>query len=117
MHMKSVSIDHETHVLGSMNWTGAGNSSNDENVLLIKSPWLANSHDDFFEGLWASSDERWAEYGSNLLPEPMDSPVACGDTFDKNFDALIDQGDPSYLSAQDGLSPDSHHVEPKASPT
>lgn len=117
MHMKSVSIDHETLIVGSMNWTGAGSTSNDENVLLIRSPRLAEAHDDFFEGLWTSIDERWMQYGNNPLPESMDSPVACADTIDNDFDGLIDEEDPSCSSVEVDMAPDSQRFEQKGSPT
>lgn len=113
MHMKSVSIDHERVIVGSMNWTGAGSKTNDENTLLIDSKRLALEHDAFFEQLWNSIDSQWQEVGKNPLPESMDSPDACGDGIDNDFDGLADDEDPSCNGVGEDFAPGAQRILPK----
>lgn len=113
MHMKSVSIDHERVIVGSMNWTGAGSKTNDENTLLIESKRLALEHDAFFEQLWNSIDAQWQAYGKNPLPESMYSPDACRDTIDNDFNGLIDDNDPGCSGGGKDLSPATQRIVPK----
>jgi phosphatidylserine/phosphatidylglycerophosphate/cardiolipin synthase-like enzyme len=113
MHMKSVSIDHERVILGSMNWTGAGSNTNDENTLLIDSARLALDHDAFFEQLWKSIDEEWQEYGRNPLPESTDSPDACKDGIDNDFDGLADDEDPSCNGVGEDFAPGAQRIVAK----
>ena len=113
MHMKSVSIDHERVIVGSMNWTGAGSKTNDENTLLIDSKRLALEHDAFFEQLWNSIESQWQEVGKNPLPESMDSPDACGDGIDNDFDGLADDEDPSCNGVGGEFAPGAQRILPK----
>ena len=115
MHMKSVSIDHERVIVGSMNWTGAGSKTNDENTLLIDSKRLALQHDAFFERLWGSISPEWQGYGKNPLPESMDSPDACRDTIDNDFDGLVDDNDPGCRGEGTDLAPTTQRIVSKDS--
>ena len=55
MHMKSMIIDDETLIIGSMNFTKQGERMNDENCLIIKSsPKLTRSYKEHFLVLWNS---------------------------------------------------------------
>ena len=55
MHMKSMIIDDETLIIGSMNFTKQGERMNDENCLIIKSsPKLARDYKEHFLVLWNS---------------------------------------------------------------
>ena len=55
MHMKSMIIDDENLVIGSMNFTKQGERMNDENCLIIKnSPKLAKEYRKHFLELWYS---------------------------------------------------------------
>ena len=55
MHMKSMIIDDETLIIGSMNFTKQGERMNDENCLIIKSsPKLARTYKEHFLVLWNS---------------------------------------------------------------
>ena len=55
MHMKSMIIDDETLVIGSMNFTKQGERMNDENCLIIKNaPILTKKYKEHFLVLWNS---------------------------------------------------------------
>lgn len=55
MHMKSMIIDDETLIIGSMNFTKQGENINDENCLIIKNaPELAEKYKEHFLILWNS---------------------------------------------------------------
>ena len=91
MHMKSAIIDGKHLILGSMNWTSAGESKNDENTLIVRNSNDSQAYQSFFNSLWYSIDERW------LLTDPAaeskDSHPACYDKIDNDFDKKIDSGD------------------------
>jgi phosphatidylserine/phosphatidylglycerophosphate/cardiolipin synthase-like enzyme len=91
MHMKSAIIDGKHLILGSMNWTSAGESKNDENTLIVRNSNDSQAYQSFFNSLWSSIDERW------LLTDPAaeskDSHPACYDKIDNDFDKKIDSGD------------------------
>lgn len=92
MHMKSAVIDHEHVIVGSMNWTSAGTRSNDENTIILHSKRLGRIYDEAFDKLWAAIDDRWLEGRPD--PESMDSPQACRDGVDNDYDHLPDAEDP-----------------------
>jgi len=92
MHMKSAVIDHEHVIVGSMNWTSAGTRSNDENTIVLHSKKLAREYDQGFEKLWEAIDDRWLEGRPD--PESMDSPQACRDGVDNDYDHHADSEDP-----------------------
>lgn len=94
MHMKAAVIDREFLVVGSMNWTRAGEDTNDENTLLIRSGRLANQFSGAFEQLWQSVPATWAGSYQRPDPESADSGNSCHDGVDNDFDELIDQDDP-----------------------
>ncbi len=55
MHMKSMIIDGETLIIGSMNFTKQGENINDENCLIIKNtPILTKKYKEHFLELWSS---------------------------------------------------------------
>lgn len=92
MHMKSAVVDGEVLIVGSMNWTSAGEWDNDENTLIIKSPALAQQYEQFFDLMWAKIPEQWAT--ANPDPESRDSGSACTDGFDNDYDHQADGEDP-----------------------
>jgi phosphatidylserine/phosphatidylglycerophosphate/cardiolipin synthase-like enzyme len=92
MHMKSAVIDGRHVITGSMNWTSAGEYSNDENTTIIASERHARQYSRFFETLWGSIDDRWLE--ENPDPESRDSGTSCSDGSDNDFDGLVDEDDP-----------------------
>ncbi len=111
MHMKAAAIDGATVIAGSMNWTSAGESSNDENLLVLHDPALAGQFHTFFDALWDSIDPRWAEDDPD--PESRDSGTACQDGTDNDFDGLVDADDPGCTTPEPATAPPLHIV-PKA---
>ena len=91
MHMKSAIIDSKHLIMGSMNWTSAGESKNDENTLIIRNAKDAKNYQEFFNLLWSSIDDKWLR--EDPLPESPDSHPSCNDTIDNDFDKLIDLND------------------------
>ena len=91
MHMKSAIVDGKHLILGSMNWTSAGESKNDENTLIIRNARDAKNYQVFFNLLWSSIDNKWLR--EDPLPESPDSHPSCNDTIDNDFDKLIDLND------------------------
>lgn len=94
MHMKAAAIDSQSIVIGSMNWTGAGNDTNDENTLIFRSGELAVKYESFFDYLWDSIPDEWGRLGSRPDPESSSSSTACMDNVDNDFDMVADDEDP-----------------------
>lgn len=92
MHMKSAVIDDHTVVTGSMNWTTAGDDSNDENVVIVHSREHAAQYQAFFDELWADIPDEWLRGAPD--PEGRESTSACSDGSDNDFDELRDAEDP-----------------------
>jgi phosphatidylserine/phosphatidylglycerophosphate/cardiolipin synthase-like enzyme len=92
MHMKSAMIDGHTVITGSMNWTTAGDDTNDENVVIIHSEALAEQYSEFYEQIWAGIDDRWLH--ENPDPESRDSGTSCTDGIDNDYDGVADAEDP-----------------------
>ena len=88
MHAKAAVIDRTWLIAGSMNWTRAGDDTNDENTLLINSPRLAAQQQAYFDALWRGIPERWLT--ERPAPESRESGTACADGIDNDFDGLID---------------------------
>lgn len=97
MHMKSAMIDGHTVVTGSMNWTTAGDSTNDENVVIVHSEKIAAQYGEFFDGLWGEIDDRWLS--ANPDPESLSSGTACSDGIDNDYDGKADAEDPGCRAA------------------
>ena len=97
MHMKAASIDGQHLVLGSMNWTSAGENTNDENTLLVDSPRLAHQFDAYYDGIWQSIPETWQKKKARPDPESPDSGSSCNDGVDNDFDDLVDANDPGCM--------------------
>jgi len=91
MHMKSAVIDGHTVITGSMNWTTAGDDTNDENVVIVHSEALASQYTEFYEQLWAGIDDRWLR--ENPDPESQDSGTSCTDGIDNDYDGTADAED------------------------
>jgi len=52
MHNKFAVIDGVTVITGSYNWTNSARKRNDENLLTVNSPALAETYEREFERLW-----------------------------------------------------------------
>ncbi len=93
MHMKVAVIDGKHLVTGSMNWTSAGERSNDENTVIIHDSHYANEMHTFFNKLWESIDNKWLSSQPN--PEGLTSYDACFDGVDNNFNHIVDKEEES----------------------
>lgn len=91
MHMKSAIIDKKHLVLGSMNWTDAGQSKNDENTLIIRNYDDASNYQEFYNLMWNSIPDRWLN--NDPMPESLESVGSCYDGIDNDFDSNIDAKD------------------------
>ncbi|MCT2529786.1 phospholipase D-like domain-containing protein [SAR92 clade bacterium H921] len=91
MHMKSALVDGKHLITGSMNWTSAGESKNDENTLVIMDFHQAGKFGSFYNDLWASIDDRWLD--DKPRPESFESLFSCKDRIDNDFDKKIDSMD------------------------
>ena len=92
MHMKSAVIDGKYMVVGSMNWTSAGERDNDENTQVVYSKKHAEQMHSFFNQLWNSIPDKWLR--DNPDPESLNSGTSCFDGVDNDFDQLADSEDP-----------------------
>ncbi len=89
LHAKSMIIDDEYIVTGSMNFSNSGENKNDENLLIINDPAIAKSYKDFFLYLWTKIPNKYLKY--NAKPESKDSIGSCSDGIDNNFNGKIDK--------------------------
>ncbi len=109
MHAKALAVDGRVLVLGSMNWTRAGEHANDENTLRFDDPRLAGQFDAWFEDLWAHVGTDW--HRGRPDAESHSSGNACRDGVDNDHDGRTDDED-------DGCTLAGDHDEPvQAAPT
>lgn len=91
IHSKSIIIDDEYIVAGSMNFSNSGENKNDENVLIIENKTLARYYKGFFEYLWKKIPKRYLQHG--VRSEGKFSIGSCSDGIDNNYDGNIDKDD------------------------
>lgn len=91
LHSKTIIIDNECSIIGSMNFSKSGERKNDENVLVINNPKLAAFNRVFFEYLWRKIDNYWLTHDANA--EGLDSVGSCSDGIDNDYDGKIDMED------------------------
>lgn len=91
MHSKSIIIDDEYIVAGSMNFTNSGENKNDENVLIIENKTLARYYKGFFEYLWKKIPKKYLQHG--VRPEGKYSIGSCSDGVDNDYDGNVDNDD------------------------
>lgn len=91
IHSKSIIIDDEYIVAGSMNFSNSGENKNDENVLIIENKTLARYYKGFFEYLWKKIQKKYLQHG--VRPEGKFSIGSCSDGIDNNYDGNIDKDD------------------------
>lgn len=91
MHNKSMVIDDKFIVGGSMNFTIAGNSKNDENTIILENAALAKQYKDYFLLLWESIPSMYLY--CNPSPESFESGNSCYDGIDNDFDKSVDGED------------------------
>ena len=88
LHSKSVIIDDEYVVSGSMNFSNSGENKNDENTVIIKNGKIAANYKNHFLYLWKMIPDKYLKY--NPKPESKDSIGSCSDGIDNNFNGKID---------------------------
>ena len=93
MHMKSIIIDDEYVISGSMNFTKSGESYNDENILIIKNSSLAKAFKNKFLYLYNAIPDKWLY--KNPAAESFNSINSCFDGVDNDFDEKNDMADDS----------------------
>lgn len=98
MHLKSVIIDDEYVVGGSMNFSYSGENKNDENMLLIEDKNLAFFYKNYFLYIWDKIPDKWLKY--NARAESFDSIGSCFDGIDNDFDGKIDSDDEGCMKKQ-----------------
>jgi phosphatidylserine/phosphatidylglycerophosphate/cardiolipin synthase-like enzyme len=99
MHMKSAIADHKTVIIGSMNWTEAGNTANDENTLLIENnAKLAGDLTSYFESLWSNLSHT--SISVDPRAEGPQSINSCFDGIDNDHDGLVDLQESACKTAQ-----------------
>ncbi len=91
LHSKSIIIDDEYILAGSMNFSRSGESRNDENMLIIKNQRFAVFYRDFFRYLWAKIPEIYLTRAPKA--ESPESLGSCFDGIDNDFDGKIDKSD------------------------
>ena len=93
MHSKSMIIDDEYTIIGSMNFSNSGENKNDENMLVIQSPEITKAYKEFFLYQWNKIDDKWLKL--NARAEGKDSIGSCADGLDNNYDGFTDLEDPA----------------------
>jgi phosphatidylserine/phosphatidylglycerophosphate/cardiolipin synthase-like enzyme len=93
MHSKSMIIDDEYTIIGSMNFSYSGENKNDENLIVIKNENVAKFYRQFFIYQWNRIDNKWLKF--NARAEGKDSIGSCSDGIDNDYDGLIDLDEPA----------------------
>ena len=91
LHSKTMIIDDEYVIMGSMNFSNSGVNKNDENMLVIYNSEFAKSYVQFFKYLWELIPDKYLK--SYIRAESLDSIGSCSDGVDNNFDGKIDSED------------------------
>lgn len=91
MHSKSMIVDDEYTIIGSMNFSNSGENKNDENLIVIKDSEIAKFYKDFFLYQWDKIDNKWLK--SNVRAEGKQSLGSCFDGVDNNYDGFTDMQD------------------------
>jgi phosphatidylserine/phosphatidylglycerophosphate/cardiolipin synthase-like enzyme len=97
MHMKAMQADGYMVVIGSQNWTGAGNTANDENTLYIENQPLASDFKANFGSQWTSIPDTWLT--GNPGAESVNSTGSLSDFLDNDHDGLTDEGAPESINS------------------
>lgn len=92
LHSKTMIIDDEYLITGSMNFSNSGETKNDENTIIVKSAKIAKNHKAFFLYLWTKIPNKYLKY--NAKAESKDSIGSCSDGIDNNFNGKIDSAEP-----------------------
>lgn len=105
MHAKIASFDKDNLIIGSTNWTSAGEIKNDENMIVIeKAPGMVREYNRWFNNLWDSIGNESLQ--NRPLAESLASGNSCFDGIDNDFDNLIDKEDNYCNTNVDGYVTD-----------
>ena len=91
MHSKTMIIDDEYLVIGSMNFSNSGEKRNDENMIILHDKDAAKFYKKFFIYQWNRIPDKWLRY--NPRAEGVDSIGSCSDGIDNNYDGKTDKED------------------------
>ena len=91
MHMKTLIIDDDYFISGSMNLTKSGDQYNDENLVFIKNAQLTKNAKEFFNHLWSIIPDKYLY--RNISAESKESIGSCDDGIDNDYNGKIDSGD------------------------
>ena len=91
LHSKSMIVDDEYIVIGSMNYSYSGDTKNDENLIILKDKEAAIFYKKFFNYLWNRIDKYYETH--EILSESKASIGSCSDGVDNDYDGLIDIND------------------------
>ena len=91
MHSKTITIDDEYIIIGSMNFSNSGEARNDENVIILKDSAAVKFYNKFFSYQWGRIPDKWLKYTPRA--EGRDSVGSCSDGLDNNYDGYTDAED------------------------
>lgn len=91
LHSKTMIIDDEYIIMGSMNFSNSGENKNDENMLVIKNSDLAKNYKEFFLYLWKLIPDKYLKF--SIKAESPNSIGSCSDGIDNDFNGKIDLQD------------------------
>lgn len=91
MHSKSMIIDDEYLIIGSMNFSNSGENRNDENMIVLKDSGASEFYRKFFIYQWERIPDKWLKYIPRA--EGTDSVGSCSDGIDNNYDGKTDNDD------------------------
>lgn len=91
MHMKSIIVDDDYFIAGSMNLTKSGESYNDENCVIFKNNHINSNAKKYFNYIWSKIPERYLK--SNVSAESKYSIGSCFDGVDNDYNGKTDSQD------------------------
>lgn len=91
LHSKSIIIDDEYILSGSMNFSNSGERRNDENMLVIKNSRFAMFYKGYFDYLWGKIPNKYLTQVPRA--EGNESLGSCFDGIDNDFDGRVDKAD------------------------
>ena len=95
MHAKTIIIDDEVSIIGSLNYTKSGNNKNDENIVVIYNKDITKYLKSTFLYTWNKIPEKYLKY--DPMAESLESIGSCYDNIDNDFDDKIDMKDSGCL--------------------
>ncbi len=95
LHSKTVIIDDEYSIIGSMNFSNNGEKRNDENVLIIRNKEITKYLKQVFLYLWNKIPDKYEKYDPKA--ESTESIGSCYDNIDNDYDDKTDMQDEGCL--------------------